>query len=92
VRRRPVPVNTSTRCAGLVLASLAVIILNLAAQTSPKLSDHDLIRKVMPAHRLQPMHRIAHCNDLVLSGLKSDNRPSFALLLQADELGCVGGR
>jgi hypothetical protein len=27
-------VNTSTRCAGLVLASLAVIILNLAAQTS----------------------------------------------------------
>jgi hypothetical protein len=34
--RRPVPVNTSTRCAGLVLASLAVIILNLAAQTSPQ--------------------------------------------------------
>jgi hypothetical protein len=46
-------VNTSTRCAGLVLASLAVIILNLAAQTSPKLSDHDLIRKVTPAHRLR---------------------------------------
>jgi hypothetical protein len=36
VRRRPVPVNTSTRCAGLLLASLAVIILNLAAQTSPQ--------------------------------------------------------
>jgi len=36
MRRRPAPVNTSIRCAGLVLASLSVTILNLTAQVSPQ--------------------------------------------------------
>jgi hypothetical protein len=41
MRRRPAPVNTSTRCAGLMLTSLSVTILNLAAQISPQTSGRD---------------------------------------------------
>jgi hypothetical protein len=41
--------DTSTRFVGLVLASLSMTILNPTADAAPKFSDHDIIRKVIPA-------------------------------------------
>ena len=52
LRRRPAPVNSSTRRTGSVIALRSASILNPTVKCSPKITDHPQIRKVGPKQRL----------------------------------------